>query len=98
MRRACSLLKITAAGAAVILLAGVGALAAFQIGVSRLDPPPLKLAEQLSVTVLDREGKLLRAFTAKDGKTSSALFKLDSDHSIRWMLGQGRAVVLRRDR
>ena len=38
------------------------------------------------------------AFTAKDGKTSNALFKLDNDHSIRWMLGQGRAVVLRRDR
>jgi hypothetical protein len=38
------------------------------------------------------------AFTAKDGKTSTALFKLDNDHSIRWMLGQGRAVVLRRER
>jgi hypothetical protein len=38
------------------------------------------------------------AFTSKDGKTSNALFKLDNDHSIRWMLGQGRAVVLRRDR
>ena len=37
-------------------------------------------------------------FTSKDGKTSTALFKLDNDHSIRWMLGQGRAVVLRRDR
>jgi len=37
-------------------------------------------------------------FTSKDGKTSMALFKLDNDHSIRWMLGQGRAVVLRRDR
>lgn len=38
------------------------------------------------------------SFTGKDGKASSALFKLDNDHSIRWMLGQGRAVVLRRDR
>jgi hypothetical protein len=38
------------------------------------------------------------AFTAKDGKTTDALFKLDNDHSMRWMLGQGRAVVLRRDR
>lgn len=38
------------------------------------------------------------AFTAKDGKTTSALFKLDNDRSMRWMLGQGRAVVLRRDR
>jgi hypothetical protein len=38
------------------------------------------------------------AFTGKDGKATTALFKLDNDHSIRWMLGQGRAVVLRRDR
>ena len=44
------------------------------------------------------ESDVRLAFTAKDGKTSSALFKLDNDHSMRWMLGQGRAVVLRRDR
>ena len=44
------------------------------------------------------ESDVRLSFTAKDGKTSSALFKLDSDHSMRWMLGQGRAVVLRRDR
>lgn len=34
----------------------------------------------------------------KEGKATTALFKLDSDHSMRWMLGQGRSVVLRRDR
>lgn len=45
-----------------------------------------------------RESDVRLAFTAKDGKTSTALFKLDNDHSIRWMLGQGRAVVLRRDK
>ena len=44
------------------------------------------------------ESDVRLAFTAKDGKTSTALFKLDNDRSIRWMLGQGRAVVLRRDR
>ncbi len=44
------------------------------------------------------ESNVRLAFTAKDGKTSTALFKLDNDHSMRWMLGQGRAVVLRRDR
>ena len=44
------------------------------------------------------ESDVRLAFTAKDGKTSSALFKLDNDHSIRWMLGEGRSVVLRRDR
>lgn len=44
------------------------------------------------------ESDVRLAFTSKDGKTSSAVFKLDNNHSIRWMLGQGRAVVLRRDR
>ncbi|RYZ10031.1 MAG: hypothetical protein EOO73_00145 [Myxococcales bacterium] len=44
------------------------------------------------------ESDVRLAFTTKDGKTSSALFKLDNDRSMRWMLGQGRAVVLRRDR
>jgi hypothetical protein len=44
------------------------------------------------------ESDVRLSFTAKDGKTSTALFKLDNDHSIRWMLGQGRSVVLRRDR
>jgi hypothetical protein len=44
------------------------------------------------------ESDVRLTFTSKDGKTSSALFKLDNDHSIRWILGQGRAVVLRRDR
>jgi hypothetical protein len=44
------------------------------------------------------ESDVRLAFTTKDGKASTALFKLDNDHSIRWMLGQGRAVVLRRDR
>jgi hypothetical protein len=43
------------------------------------------------------ESDVRLAFTGKDGKTSNASFKLDSDHSMRWMLGQGRAVVLRRD-
>jgi hypothetical protein len=44
------------------------------------------------------ESDVRLAFTAKDGKTSTALFKLDNDHSIRWMLGEGRSIVLRRDR
>lgn len=44
------------------------------------------------------ESDVRLAFTSKEGKTTSALFKLDNDHSIRWMLGEGRSVVLRRDR
>jgi hypothetical protein len=44
------------------------------------------------------EADVRLAFTTKEGKTTTALFKLDNDHSIRWMLGEGRSVVLRRDR
>ena len=44
------------------------------------------------------EADVRLAFTSKEGKTTTSLFKLDNDHSIRWMLGDGRSVVLRRDR
>jgi hypothetical protein len=45
------------------------------------------------------ESDVRLAITSQDGKqTTNAAFKLDNDHSMRWMLGQGRAVVLRRDR
>lgn len=44
------------------------------------------------------ESDVRLSITSKDGKASTALFKLDNDHSMRWMLGQGRSVVLRRDR
>jgi hypothetical protein len=37
------------------------------------------------------------AFTDARGQTSHASFKLDSDHSMRWLLGEGRALVLRRE-
>lgn len=44
------------------------------------------------------ESDVRLAVTSKDGKPSSLVLKLDSDRSMRWMLGQGRSVVLRRDR
>lgn len=66
MSRARPFLKIAAAGAAAIILAGLSAVAAFEIAIARLDPPPLQVADQLSVTVLDREDRLLRAFTTED--------------------------------
>lgn len=66
MSRARPFLKIVAAGAAAIMLAGLCAVTAFEIAIARLDPPPLQVADQLSVTVLDREDRLLRAFTTQD--------------------------------
>src|SRR6188768_472608 len=44
------------------------------------------------------ESDVRLAVTNKEGKSTSVLLKLDSDRSMRWMLGQGRSVVLRRDR
>jgi hypothetical protein len=44
------------------------------------------------------ESDVRLAVTTKDGKSTPVVLKLDSDHSMRWMLGQGRSVVLRRDR
>lgn len=68
MSRARSMLKIAAAGAAAVTLCGLVAVAAFEVALARLGPPPLEAAEQVSVTVLDREGRLLRPFTAEDGR------------------------------
>jgi hypothetical protein len=44
------------------------------------------------------ESDVRLSVTNKDGKAQTVVLKLDSDHSMRWMLGQGRSVVLRRDR
>ena len=44
------------------------------------------------------ESDVRLALTSKDGKSTTVVLKLDSDRSMRWMLGQGRSVVLRRDR
>jgi hypothetical protein len=36
------------------------------------------------------------AVTRDDGRTDKAVLKLDDDHSMRWVLSGGRAVVMRR--
>jgi hypothetical protein len=37
------------------------------------------------------------AVNRDDGKTDRAFLKLDDEHSMRWMLAGGRAVVMRRE-
>jgi penicillin-binding protein 1C len=49
------------------LLAG-GAYAGLRIAAASMDPVSLEAANQVSVTVLDRDGKLLRPFTTADGR------------------------------
>lgn len=68
MNRARNILKIAAMGAAAIALGLLVAVGAFEVALARLDPPPLAMGEELSVTVLDRDGRLLRAFTTDDGR------------------------------
>ncbi len=50
-----------------VVVAGA-AYAALGIAKSRLGPPPFENANALSTTVVDREGRLLRAFTTPDGR------------------------------
>ena len=43
------------------------------------------------------ENTVTVAVTRRDGHVDKAKFKLDDEHSMRWMIGDGRAVVLRRE-
>jgi hypothetical protein len=36
------------------------------------------------------------AITRRDGKTDTADLKLDDEHALRWMVGDNRAIVMRR--
>jgi hypothetical protein len=38
------------------------------------------------------------AIDRKDGKADTLQLKLDSDDSLRWMIGEGRSIVFRRER
>jgi penicillin-binding protein 1C len=52
----------------VVLVASAAAFATVEAAKLHLGPPPLENAEGLSTTVIDRNGKLLRAFTTPDGR------------------------------
>jgi penicillin-binding protein 1C len=58
-------MRATIAVCAVALCLAVAALVAF---VHRLGPPPLGESMQFSTLVVDREGRLLRAFATSDGR------------------------------
>ena len=45
-----------------------------------------------------RQNDVSLAIQRADGATDSAAFKLDDELRIRWMIGESRAVVLRRER
>jgi penicillin-binding protein 1C len=56
-------IRLTAAAAACLIVTGV-----FATWVVSLGPLPLSKAEQVSTTVIDRNGKLLRAYAMADGR------------------------------
>src|SRR6185437_267143 len=54
--------------AAIVAIAGLIAAGAFAAWVVSLGPLPLQQARQISQTVVDRNGKLLRAYAMADGR------------------------------
>lgn len=77
------------AGTALTIAAIVGGTAvwgAVQVAKSRLGPPPLDIAEDLSTVVLDRKGQLLRAFTTKSDRWRLPVSTRDVDQRYLAML------------
>jgi penicillin-binding protein 1C len=63
-RRWQHLKRVAAASVAAALIAA----SAFAAWVASLGPPPLQQARQVSTTIVDRNGKLLRAYAMADGR------------------------------
>lgn len=61
-------LRRTAFATFAFVTLGVTAWGGFEAALSNLPPPPLKEADEVSVTVVDRNDHLLRAFTTADGR------------------------------
>src|SRR5690242_7245977 len=61
-------LRFAAFSLAAVALAAAAAVATLEETKREIGPLPLEAAEATSVTVLDRETRLLRAFTTKDGR------------------------------
>ncbi|MCB1512085.1 MAG: transglycosylase domain-containing protein, partial [Hyphomicrobiaceae bacterium] len=73
--------------AAVFLLVSLCAgWAAFETTLRNLPPLPLKAAGEVSVTVLDRNDRLLRAFTTKEGRWRLPVTNKDVDPRYLQML------------
>ncbi|MEO1205048.1 MAG: penicillin-binding protein 1C [Pseudomonadota bacterium] len=60
--------KLVAFAFGVILIAVLLSVGYLNHVKAQLGPPPLHVADDVSKTVLDRNGQLLRAFTAQDGR------------------------------
>jgi penicillin-binding protein 1C len=70
----------TLAGAAAVCAAGA------YLAIDRLGPPNLETTKQVSITVLDRRDRLLRAFTTPDGRWRLPVEAADVDQRYLAML------------
>ena len=72
----------------VVLLAALSfaGWGAFELAMTRLSPLPLAAAAEVSVTVLDRNDRLLRAFTTKQGRWRLPVSHTDVDQRYLAML------------
>ncbi len=61
-------LKRTAIAASIIVLLATGGYGSLRLAMSQMGEPQLPQASELSTVVLDRHGKLLRAYTTPDGR------------------------------
>ncbi len=61
-------LRLAGLSLAAVILTVAAAGVTLEITKQNIGPPPLEVAEAESVTVLDRNNRLLRAFTTKDGR------------------------------
>jgi penicillin-binding protein 1C len=69
-----------------MIAVAISGAAAIVVAIWRLGPPPLANADQLSVTVLDRHGQLLRAFTNEQGRWRLPVETADVDQRYLAML------------
>lgn len=67
-RRRRNRLKLAGASVAAVALTVVAAGQVLEAELRRIGPPPLGMAEDLSTVVLDRNDRLLRAFTTDEGR------------------------------
>jgi penicillin-binding protein 1C len=51
-----------------LIVATASVAAVISVAMWRMGPPPLTMADEVSATVLDRHGQLLRAFTTRQGR------------------------------
>ncbi len=63
-----SIRRVVLAGLALSAVAGLTGLVAIKVAKDKLGPPPIAQADALSTVVVDRDGRLLRAFTTPDGR------------------------------